>query len=319
VSHLIATGSDAGGGPNVMVFKPDGTIRFNFYAYDPSVTGGVRVAVGDVNGDGIDDIITVPGPGFTPEVRVWDGSGGALIKSFLAYDAGFQGGVYLAAADINGDGKADIITGAGSGGGPHVKVFDGATFTVIQSFMAYSTAFTGGVRVAAGDFTGDGRPDVITGAGSGGGPHVKVFNGVTQSLFAEFMAFDQSYLGGVFVAAGRLNADNLADIAVSQGGFATITPPGIPGGSFTPAHVRIFDAASQKQVLDFDPYADLNLQPNGIRVAIADRNGDGTDDLIVAPGPGTPPKVRVFSGATQTLLEGVDPYNPGFLGGVYVA
>jgi hypothetical protein len=48
----------------------------------------------------------------------------------------------------NRDGKADIVTGAGPGGGPHVKVLDGGTLGELTSFFAYTPFFTGGVFVS---------------------------------------------------------------------------------------------------------------------------------------------------------------------------
>src|SRR5581483_3611532 len=60
--NILVTGADAGGGPNVLAFDADNNnVLFNFFAYDPNFTGGVRVAAGDVNGDGVPDIITSPG------------------------------------------------------------------------------------------------------------------------------------------------------------------------------------------------------------------------------------------------------------------
>jgi hypothetical protein len=109
--------------------------------------------------------------------------------------------VYVAAGDVNGDGYADIITGAGPGGGPHVRVFDGRNGTEVMGFFAYATAFMGGVRVAAGDVNGDGRADVITGAGPGGGPHVRVFDGATGAGIGSFFAYPGTFTGGVYVAS----------------------------------------------------------------------------------------------------------------------
>lgn len=125
----------------------------------------------------------------------------APIKSFLAYPAGFTGGVYVAAGDVNGDGNADIITGAGPGGGPHVRVFSGQDGSMLKEFFAYVPTFTGGVSVAAADLNGDGKADVVTGAGPGGGPHVRVLNGATLAELESFMAYSPLFIGGVFVGA----------------------------------------------------------------------------------------------------------------------
>jgi hypothetical protein len=87
---------------------------------------------------------------------------------------------------------------------PHVRVFEGATGAQVPgfNFFAYAVAFAGGVRVAAADVNGDGRDDIITGAGAGGGPHVRAFSGVDRAELANFFAYDIGFTGGVFVAGG---------------------------------------------------------------------------------------------------------------------
>src|SRR5262249_53092938 len=146
-------------------------------AYDPSFLNGVFVASGDVNNDGIDDIITAPDAGGGPLVKVFTGPNLALLMAFNAYDPSFRGGVHVAAGDVDGDGFEDVITGPGVGGGSLVHVYSGKDGSMLLSFDAFAIvgSFQGGVFVAAGDTNGDGKAEIITGPGVGGGPLVGVF------------------------------------------------------------------------------------------------------------------------------------------------
>lgn len=222
-SDDIVSGPPAGAGQDVKVFNQNGGVLQSLSPYGSSFNGGVRVAVGDVNGDAALDIITSAGSSASPtapggHVKVFDGRTGVELRSFAAYENGFLGGVYVAAGDVTGDGIADIITGAGAGGGPHVKVFDGRTGAEVRSFLAYDPAFIGGVRVGAADLDLDGKADVITAPGAGMGPHVKVFSGATGNLHRGFLAFDPGFTGGVYVAGGSV----VATPGAPSGGIATI-------------------------------------------------------------------------------------------------
>jgi hypothetical protein len=170
--QIIAVGLGAGDEPLVRVFDAEtGDQLLEFLAYSQAFSGGVRVATGDITGDGVPDIITGPGPGMGPQIRVFDGLTGervpGSIGQFFAFAPAFTGGVFVASGDVNDDGRDDIIVSAGTGGGPHVRVFSGLDGSRIMNFFAYANTFTNGVVVASGDINGDGNDDVITGPAIG--------------------------------------------------------------------------------------------------------------------------------------------------------
>jgi hypothetical protein len=163
----------------------------------------------DFDLDGVGDIVAALGAGGSPLVTIQSGVSGASLFSFLPYDPGLNGGVRVAACDFNGDGVPDVLTAAGPGGGPHVRVIDGATSALLLGplgvgFFPYDPGFTGGAYVGCADMNGDGVPDVIVGPGSGGGPHVRVYDGRTAQPMAGLLGtgifpYPAGFTGGVFV------------------------------------------------------------------------------------------------------------------------
>jgi hypothetical protein len=313
--HFIAVAADAGGGPEVKVFDAStGAIRFDFNAYEPTFTGGVRVAVADVNGDGIPDIITAPGLGHTPEIKVFDGATGNMIEDFLAYDPRFTGGVYVAAGDIYGTGQAAIVTGPDLSGGPDIRVFKSGNTTgnPDAEFLAYDFRFTGGVRVAVGKFNGD--MDIVTAPGLNSGPDIRIFDAKTEVKIGEFLAYDFRYFGGEFVSTGDVNGDGQTDLITGTNGN---------GGPET----RAFDG---RTVLNnptpsvLDDFMAYNPAFNGgDRVALLDVNGDGKADIITGAGPSGGPHVRIFDGGTglqlqTSALDSFMAFDISFSGGVFV-
>jgi hypothetical protein len=306
-SNLVVTGTNEGGGPQVNVYNLLTQETTNFFAFAPSFNGGVRVASGDVNGDGINDVVVAAGPGGGPQVNVYDGTSLQLVHSFYAYNAAFDDGIFVAVGDVNGDGYADIITGAGQGGGPHVQVFSGQNYSNIASFFAYNPAFTGGISVASGDVNGDGYSDVVVGAGPGGGPHVLAVSGFqlsqgTQVVLASFFAFDPGINRGVFVGAGDYNGDIVGDIVVAAG----------PGGG---PHVKVFNGSGTSLIDTFFAY-DINFA-GGLSVAMADIDNDGLAEIVTAPYTNGGPEVKVFR-YQKGQLYNFYAYDPLFTGGVFV-
>lgn len=219
----LVTGAGPGGGPHVKILTANGILANQFFSYPQAFKGGVNVAAGDIDGDGIDEVITGAGAGGTPHVRIISATG--IPKgSFFAYPMVFRGGVNVAAGDIDGDGKAEIITGAGPGGSPHVRVFK-ADGTPLSGFFPYAKTFKGGVNVAvkpADSFSGPAR--IVTAPGPTGGPHIRTFDTVGNPE-ASFFAYDEAFRGGVKVS-----------VLSSSGSYSIVTAPASKGGP----DIRVF-------------------------------------------------------------------------------
>ena len=216
----------------------------------------LSITVGDINGDGNGDIIAAPGGvGAPPHVVALSGKNlGTTLFSQYAYSAQFLGGVSVAAGEVNGDGKADIITAPLAGAPPHIVIFNGSTGAVLQSYYAYSPLYKGGTSIAAADLNGDGLTEIIT-AASASAPHVVVVEAKTQLVKASFYAYAPQFGGGVRVTTVRdVNGDGYDDIVT------------VPGSGAGPNVVR-FDGkeamANQPSVIDsFFAYGQDNPYAN---------------------------------------------------------
>ena len=247
IPNVVAVGNDAGGGnlPWVKVYNTNGVLQTQFLAYENTFVGGVCVAVGDVTGDGTPDIITVPKAGRAPEVRVFQGS-------------------------VNAAGQ----------------------YSAKQStcFNATVATFRGGLSVAVGDVNGDGRNDIIVGEGPGAMPQVFVFDGNTLTsthsmIGSAFYGVENTFRGGVTVAASDLDNNGRAEVIVARG----------PGGPPT-VNVFSYSSATRAFILNKSFLAFASTFTGGVSVAAGDFDGDGANDIICGAGAGWLPMVNVYSG-----------------------
>ena len=299
-NYYIITGAGPSGGPHVRIFDSVGLSVSGFFAYDEKFRGGVNVAAGDVDGDGQDEIITGAGPGGGPHVRVFDLFGQPK-GGFFAYDEKFRGGVNVATGDVDGDGQDEIITGPGKGGKPEIKIFDLAG-NLENSFLVYHPKFFGGVNVATGDVDGDGQDEIITGAGPGGGPHVRVFDSQGNCRF-HFFAFNKNFLGGVNVAVGDADGDHKDEVIVSVASGAS-------------SYIRVFNAEFLLLRLQFLAYSKDFY--HGTKIAVADFDGNEQVEIVAASGPTMEPRVEIFDSLGNHLSQ-FYAYARHFHGGISVA
>jgi FG-GAP repeat protein len=307
---VTGPGPGPGFGAEIRGFDASGSETLDFLAYPAGVDHGVNVVLCDVDGDGVKDIITGPGPspGSGPHVRGFRLDGTPIPGlSFLAYAPGVTFGVNVACGDLDGDGKSEIITSPGPGPGQsaHVRAFSYNPRTqqvedTGVSFLAYPPGIDLGANIATGDLDGDGKAEIITGPGPGSafGAHVRAFKvdasgplgtWSASPLPVSFLAYPASVGFGVNVAAGDIDGDGRAEI---------ITAPG-PGPQFG-AHVRAFRYAPDLEGGVAETEVSFLAYPSGVdmgaRVAVTDIDGDGRAEIVTGPGPGAgfPAHVRAF-------------------------
>lgn len=228
----IVTGTGRGYAPHVRAFDANGKDITGFYAYNPKqYTAGVDVATGDVDGDGVDEIVTGTNNG-APHVRVLKTNGNEL-ASFYAYDHRLTSGVNVSASDIDGDGKAEILTVPANNATTHVKAF-GLDSSVKLEFFAYDAKFSGGADVSGGDVIGDSTNEIVTVAGPGGSAHLRVFDrtGKAVSGYNAYEAYT-GYTGGARVSVGDVS-QNTANGSKSE----ILVSPRYRGGP----HIRLLKA-----------------------------------------------------------------------------
>ncbi len=285
-------------------------------------TAIARLTQADLNFDGVPELIAGTGAGAGNQIVVLDGATRTELVRFNPFESSFSGGVYVAAGDVNGDGRADVVVTPDQTGGPIVVVYSGAKIASKVGGEAAQTLrykgilgddnYRGGLRPAVGDVDGDGKADIMVSAGLGGGPRIALFNGAKVAtaaqglsdaateglkLVADFFAYEASQRAGAFVALGDVTGDGRADLLFGGG------PAGGP-------RIRLFDAspvlaaATTITTLDGLPGAaqlanffagDPNSR-GGVRVAMADFDGDNRADLVTGSGTGLPARMRIYLG-----------------------
>lgn len=269
--------------------------------------GAISVAMGDFNGDGNDELVAAKATLKDAEVRIYSVTGGgkigALLDAFVPFAGTKHRGVSVATGDINGDGRDDLIVGSGPGDRPEVRIFSDTNADGLLSgnntdtFLAFDSAFRGGVRVAAGNTDNALGEEVIAASWSGGGT-VAIFNDANSNLilsddnagaaFESFTPFGAKFRSGLNVASGLIEnvGGNGAEVIV---GNATGKPK-----------VLILTDANADGKVGADPIFDTLLPASkgfasGARVAAGDTDDSGTFvEVIASPAAGSGAKVKIF-------------------------
>ena len=228
----IITAPKHGGAPHIRIFDSAGNAKFTpgFYAYAEQIRCGIDLTTGDLDGNGKDEIITIPGEGCPAHVRIFNYLGEpTLYPGFYAYNENVKIGFRIAAGDLNGDGVDEIVTAPAKETPAQVRIFNylgDSLFT--PGFYAYGDIKTG-ADIGVGDLDANGKAEIVTIPGEGYPSHIRIFNYTGElTLNPGFYAYELNVRTGFHIAVGDINNDGLAEI---------ITAP----QNGAPSHIRILN------------------------------------------------------------------------------
>jgi hypothetical protein len=326
---VVSGGAEAGQNsqPLVQVFdQSSGNFKFQFFAYDSSFTGGVHVATGNFNPAATTHpyIVTVPGRGMAPLVKIWDGLNGALVDQFYAnYPSGFTGGLEVAVGDVTGDGIPDIIIAPDRGAVPVLvydgsKIFPNQTPRLVDSIMPYGSAYQSGISIGVAKLLPtDKNAAVVTVPLGGMAALVNVYSGASvaaggQTIIDQFYAFPTTFVGGGTVAVGDVNADGIADISIAQGASGNAQVITYNGAQIVTGSTSIAVLSS------FHAFTDGS--PAGIHISMKDVDGDGRFEIFAVQGAnGTKGNViNIFRVMSTQLLASITISSASLQGGLSI-
>ncbi len=217
------------------------------------------------------------------EARKQLGAGRLNVERALEIARVFAGD-RVAALGKQVDHSGTLIVAQGKGSEPRVVRVD-AHGKEVASFLAYHKNFRGGVSVAVGDVTGDGKEEIVTGARRGGGPQVRVFD-LNGDVLSQFFADNPSDRGGILVGAADTDGDGIAEIFVTPETNGT-------------GEVKVFNRLGQLQGL-IRPFG---RQQSAIGLGFGNMDEDPEDELIATWADNPRPSVRVIDGNGRYVRE----------------
>jgi hypothetical protein len=206
IQDELVVGTGFGQTPKIRVFDSAKQQIDGFYASDTAATYGVDVAVGDIDGDEVNEIIAGYRTEEAPMVAVFKKTQDtpSLVYEKVAEFTAFEGNTSprVTTGDVDGDGNDEIIAAKGRGSSPAVRIFD-------ETGLALSTAFVlpmdfrGGLDVASGDVAEDEKDEIVVSILTDGSSFIRVFDADFNKVSGPgFYSYEWSQRNGVYVSVG---------------------------------------------------------------------------------------------------------------------
>jgi hypothetical protein len=215
-------------------------------------------------------------------------NGKRVRNGFFVFEEKYDGGVQIAHIDIDGNGLTDdllVVTGNKVEAWQH----DGQRFLKVYP---YTANFKGNLLVAVGDLTGDGRIEIVVAPEYGYPFPIKVYSRFGQKIQDDWFPFGKKYIGGYSLAIGDVHTNSGNELVIGAG-----------KGSHP--YVNVF--SQQFQALQkWFAYESTFL--GGVNVAVGNVDGVGKDEIVVGPGRGKAPLIKVFDGVGEQVGSTISAY-----------
>lgn len=201
-------------GNKLSVIRSDGQPYFSVFPYTANYTGDIRLAVGDLEGDGQAEIIVAPSNGFREPIKFFNLAGDRLGGDWFPFGTKYAGGYSIATGSLDADRPYRIVVGSGNEQEPTVAIFTNK-LKKESSFFAFEKKFRGGLRLAFGDVNKDGTSEIVVAPASQKKPLIRIFDPKGKLLQKEFSAFTSFGAADVdLVQISDVDFDGVKDILV---------------------------------------------------------------------------------------------------------
>lgn len=256
-SSFVAFGAPAGVLPLIAVSRADGAEYATFQAYTSNFSGGVNVALADMNYDGIPEVIAGAGQSGGPHVRVFKAFG-AVVSEFFAYGLTTSHGVDVAAGDVDADGEVEVVTAVGVDVSRDVITW---SLAGVERSRFTADVFEANVPLTVDlvDIDNDWQLEFVVATGPGYAPLVALYDN-DGTYLVSFSPFTDT--AGISIAAADVDGDYFDDIAVTSLGASR--------------DVRVFTKIGALRDVITQSGDTLGMRTAGFDVEV-----DGTDEIIL--------------------------------------
>lgn len=287
--HIIAGSADPKG--NVFkIMSLDGLSEMSIIPFGSpyDIPSAVKVAAGDLDGDGIDEIVVTNGKNI---IKIYRPDGNKIASKYLS---GFADKLEIALADIDDDGKAEILAGyvdRSSNSRSIVSFGLNGNLLTNELYLMFRPGIVEPFTLTSGDIDGDGKPELII-ADRFNLTAYRIINTFFESVVQIWSRTISEAVNPV-ITTGDIDGDGIDEICFASG-----------PNSANPSRVRFLKGNGTDYGLQFDAFGDLSYM-YGATVSLADIDGDGISEIAVGAGPGSSNEalIRLFESDGQFINQ----------------